>query len=114
MGTSILLVDDADLEYTIKVLEMRGKYFVNQYTDVESAVEAINGGLKYDIAVFDIEFGDGTIEDLIAASQKANPGVPMVAFSGYYYAGPHQVYHVHKTLGFKGIMDAIETLIKAK
>ncbi len=116
MGISILFVEN-EVRYAqlvCKILE-RGGYFVTHFDCVETAVESIKGGLEYDVAVFDIEFGDGTIEDLIASSKDANPNVPIIAFSGYLYqstAAP--AYHVSKILGSKGIMDAIESLIKAK
>ena len=86
---TLLLVDDSngrDIEPNMRLLG----YSVILFERGRDAMEAIENGIRYDVAAIDLSMYDGLCrndgtdgEDIIRLSKKLNPRVPVASISGY-------------------------------
>ena len=84
---SILLVeDDENSRYFLKkCLEIKG-FFVVEYAKGSGAIEDINNGLLYDVAIIDMSLRndrDLCGIDVRNASKNKYPKIPVIGYSGY-------------------------------
>ena len=89
MKIKILYVEDNPRNYDlmIRVLELKG-YYVIHYSNPDKVLEDIKEGLKYDIALVDqtlVSLKHRIIEglDILKASKKYNPEVPVYSNSSW-------------------------------
>ncbi len=58
-------------------------YLVIHYTFGEEAVEALENGLNYELAIVDRELGHVSGDEVIKACKKYHPGTPVICLTGY-------------------------------
>ena len=58
-------------------------YLAVGYGDGLEAIEAIRGDLKYNMALIDLELPHCNGIEVMEASKKVNPNVPVILMSGY-------------------------------
>lgn len=77
----VLLVDD-EIDYGY-ILNPEG-YFTVFYNNGEKAIDAIRGGLKYNLAIIDRSLkGHYNGDDVIMFSKILNKPAPVISMSGY-------------------------------
>jgi CheY-like chemotaxis protein len=106
---SILYVDDDYDIFLEKLLARRG-YTIIGYRSGGKALEDIESGLRYDLALIDLSLDDHAIDgnDVIHASSEHVPEAPIVSFSGYNNKPVGSNRHFVKTEPIEDLFRIIE------
>ena len=81
--TSVLIVDDDKAGEVISVCLEKLGYYTIYYQTGSQALEEIESGLKYRIAIIDYSLSDIAGNEIVLLSKKMNPDSPVIVTSGY-------------------------------
>ncbi len=123
MSATILFVDD-DIKRRnsarLLYLEDRG-YLVLPYDEGRKAIEAIEEGLQYDLAIIDLSFGeerentDCRGDEVMSVSKRRSPKAPIICSTGYPYKPQCADYFLQKgTTSLKDLVDLVETALRSR
>ena len=107
MTKTLLFVDDDPFSQWPEILQRKlenSGYIVICHDNSENAIESIEGGLRYDIALVDRSLGDcpgirgwkRSGDDVMRISREKNPSVPIISLSAYHQKAPDADYHITK------------------
>ncbi|MBI2542425.1 response regulator [Candidatus Woesearchaeota archaeon] len=113
MKGPILLVDDEIAEVLGGILKDAGYSSIN-CTDGSHAIQQIQGGLEYKLAIVDVVLPDMDGEQVINASRKRHPEVPIVSVSGYKNKPAGSEHHFVKPFNFDEFFRIIDSYFKAQ
>jgi len=112
MEKSILIVEDEEyVEVWERMLKREGFNPIIYSSGLE-AVESIENGLKYSLALVDLSLPRISGEDIIALSKKLNPNVPVISISGYAKDPSSSINHIIKPVGNKELIDIIKGILE--
>jgi response regulator RpfG family c-di-GMP phosphodiesterase len=80
----VMLVDDDEIvrDAISEMLRRRG-CLVSVFSDADSAINALTGGLSFDVMVSDINMPGLSGMDFLEKAKEAAPGIPVVMITGY-------------------------------
>ncbi|MEK6875380.1 MAG: response regulator [Nanoarchaeota archaeon] len=109
---SVLIVEDSRIcvEMMSSLLRKRG-FYINYYQEAKKAIEEIENGLLYDIAIVDRSLGDSEAysgDDVIDLSKKINPDIPVISFCGYKTKALRADGHLVKPVSLDRIIEEIK------
>lgn len=80
----ILVVDDWDIALEVFDRRMRERgFYVIGINDGRKAIEEIEGGLRYKLALIDLSLPRVDGSTVARVSRRVNPNVPVGCYSGY-------------------------------
>lgn len=111
MPYSILIVEDNDSFRNALNECLRGcGYDTVTYADGPPAIEAINKGLQYDLAIVDLVLLTVEGAEVITASKRKNPAVPVFSMTGASQKTDSVESHFKKPFRLEDLVAAIESL----
>ncbi|MBI4021717.1 MAG: response regulator [Candidatus Aenigmarchaeota archaeon] len=114
MKGSLLYVDDEHYgDVAMEFLEEQG-YLVTWYRRGKDAIDAIDEGLRYDLALVDLSLPDIGGDQVIATSKQKNPSIPVFSLSAYKHKALQADRHLKKPILGQDILDAIEPYIQRR
>lgn len=117
----VLFVDDNNelRESVKKYLELKGDYFVVDYESGLKAIEEIQNGLKYKVAIIDLSLDDIDGSEVIEVSKRVNPDAYVISSSIWfleeYRSKINSDEHIEKGLNpFFTLKNALDEYFKKK
>lgn len=118
MNKTLLFVDDDPAsswpEILTERLEREG-YLVIYFPDGRGAIEEVENGLKYSLALVDRSLGDcpGLMrnrrsgDDVVKLLKERNPAIPVISLSAYHAKAPEADYHITKPESLDKIVEIV-------
>jgi len=114
MKGSILIVEDECFGESFKKIFEEENYFVILYKNGLEAIDQIENGLIYELAIIDLSLPLIDGEEVIKTSKEINPNIPVLSFSGYSHKPKNSDRHITKPIFTEDLIKIIDDYFSKK